>query len=86
MSIFIGGNEYDYKKIDSFIIVSSQYHDFKFRITFNEKPNADDKIKISYRCYLMNIEDRRLFARSIIRTKTNVYSDGMCLPIDTSTL
>ena len=81
MSLIIGGNEYDYNKIDPFIIVSSQYHEFKFRITFNEEPNSNDKIKISYRCYLMNINDRELFAKNIIRTKTNIYSDGMCLPL-----
>ena len=72
MSLFIGGNEYDYNKIDPFIIVSSQYHEFKFRITFNEKPNADDEIKISYRCYLINSEDRRVLVRSTIKTKTNI--------------
>jgi hypothetical protein len=77
MSLIIGDNEYDYNKIDPFIIVSSQYNEFKFKITFNEKPNINDKIKISYRCYIMNNDDRKLFVKNRIKTKTNIYSNGL---------
>ena len=45
MTFIIGGEEYDY--INTFISMLSQYHEFKLKFIFSEKPTIDDKMNIA---------------------------------------
>jgi len=76
MTFIIGDNEYD--NINTFIYVSSMYNEFKLKFTFTEKPNLDDKIYISYKNYLLNVNERNNFIKNVVKTNTNIYSDGIC--------
>ncbi len=81
LSYYIGGIEYTPEEIDKFVVVSAQYHEFKVRITFLEKPNPGDEFKILSRYYLINSQDRSLLSKSRIKTKNNIYNYGMCIKI-----
>jgi len=79
MTFIIGGEEY--YKINTFLSVASQYHDFKIKLYFT-KPKVEDKISICYRNYLLNTDLRKNIMKVyIIRTDTNIYTSGMCLRI-----
>ena len=77
MKFIIGGDEYDH--INTFLSVVSQYHEFKIKLLFTE-PKIDDKISICYRNYLLNSDLRKKITTrgNIIKTYTNIYTDGMC--------
>ena len=79
LTYYIGGIEYLPEEIEKFVVVSAQYHEFKVRITFTEKPNLGDKFKLLFRYYLINSPDRTLLSKSRIKTKTNIYNYGMCI-------
>jgi hypothetical protein len=81
LTYYIGGIEYLPEEIEKFVVVSAQYHEFKVRITFTEKPNLGDKFKLLFRYYLINSPDRTLLSKSRIKTKTNIYNYGMCIKI-----
>ena len=79
MKFIIGGEEYDH--INTFLSVVSQYHEFKIKLIFTE-PKVEDKISICYRNYLLNTDLRKnLIKEHIIKTDTNIYTNGMCLRI-----
>ena len=77
MKFIIGGDEYDH--INTFLSVVSQYHEFKIKLLFTE-PKVDDKISICYRNYLLNNDLRKKIKTrgNIIKTDTNIYTEGMC--------
>ena len=77
MKFIIGGDEYDH--INTFLSVVSQYHEFKIKLLFTE-PKIDDKISICYRNYLLNSDLRKKITTrgNIIKTDTNIYTEGMC--------
>jgi len=54
------------------------YNDFKIRVTFLEKPNADDKFKVIMRNYLLNTEDRKLLSIGPIKCDDIIYFNGVC--------
>jgi len=74
----IGGYKYDINDINEFITIASQYSDFIIRITFLEKPNINDEIKMYYRVFLLETDLRNYFIKNAIKTKSILYSDGMC--------
>ena len=77
MKFIIGEEEYDH--INTFLSVVSQYQEFKIKLLFTE-PKIDDKISICYRNYLLNSDLRKKITTrgNIIKTDTNIYTDGMC--------
>ena len=77
MKFIIGRDEYDH--INTFLSVVSQYHEFKIKLLFTE-PKIDDKISICYRNYLLNSDLRKKITTrgNIIKTDTNIYTEGMC--------
>ena len=81
MTFIIGGEEYDY--INTFIPILSQYHEFKLKFIFSEKPTMDDKISIYYKNYLIKSDLRKelIITKGKTRTDTNIYTDGMCIRI-----
>jgi hypothetical protein len=79
MTYIIGGMEYD--KINTFLSVAAQYHEFKLKLIFTD-PKVDDKISICYRNYLINSDLRKqIIKKNIIKTDTHVYHSGMCTRI-----
>jgi hypothetical protein len=81
LKIIIGGVEQDYDQNFNFITVAAQYHDLIFKFIFNVLPQFGDDITINYTSYLFNTTDRNLLAKSNIKTKTHIYSNGMCIKI-----
>jgi hypothetical protein len=78
LSYYIGGYKYMPEEVDKFVIASSVYHDFQIRVTFLEKQTCNDEFKILSRYYLVvNTEDRKKLATSIVETENIIYSDGM---------
>jgi hypothetical protein len=77
MKFIIGEEEYDH--INTFLSVVAQYQEFKIKLLFT-KPKIDDKISIYYRNYLLNTDLRKKITTTgnIIKTDTNIYTDGMC--------
>jgi hypothetical protein len=77
MKFIIGEEEYDH--INTFLSVVAQYQEFKIKLLFTE-PKIDDKISIYYRNYLLNSDLRKKITTrgNIIKTDTNIYTDGMC--------
>ena len=77
MKFIIGGDEYDH--INTFLSVVSQYHEFKIKLIITE-PKVEDKISICYRNYLLNSDLRKKITTrgNIIKTDTNIYTEGMC--------
>ncbi len=79
MTYIIGGMEYD--KINTFLSVAAQYHEFKLKLIFTD-PKVEDKISICYRNYLINSDLReQIVKKNIIKTDTHVYHSGMCTSI-----
>jgi hypothetical protein len=83
MTYIIGGMEYD--KINTFLSVVAQYHEFKLKLIFTD-PKVEDKISICYRNYLINSDLRNNLLEQfkngiIIETDTHVYHSGMCTKI-----
>jgi len=83
MIYIIGGMEYD--KINTFLSVAAQYHEFKLKLIFTD-PKVEDKISICYRNYLINSDLRnnlleQLKKGNIIKTDTHVYTNGTCVSI-----
>ena len=79
MKFIIGGEEYDH--INTFLSVVSQYHEFKIKL-FVTEPKVGDEISICYTNYLLNTNLRKnLIKKHIIKTDTNIYTNGMCLRI-----
>ena len=77
MKFIIGEEEYDH--INTFLSVVAQYQEFKIKLLFTE-PKVEDKISIYYRNYLLNSDLRKKITTrgNIIKTDTNIYTDGMC--------
>ena len=77
MTFIIGGEEYEH--INTFISVLAQYQEFKIKLIITE-PKVEDKISICYRNYLLNSDLRKKITTigNIIKTDTNIYTDGMC--------
>ena len=77
MKFIIGEEEYDH--INTFLSVVAIYQEFKIKLLFT-KPKIDDKISIYYRNYLLNTDLRKKITTrgNIIKTDTNIYTDGMC--------
>ena len=86
MTYIIGGMEYD--KINTFLSIAAQYHEFKLKLIFTD-PKVEDKISICYRNYLINSDLRKNLLEQInketrkyiIKTDTHVYNSGMCTRI-----
>jgi len=77
-SYIIGGAIYESDEIDELITVAASYSHLKIRVNFLEKPNSDDEFSISYRVYLLDIETRNYLMNNLIKTKFNLYRDGVC--------
>jgi hypothetical protein len=77
-SYIIGNAIYESDKIHELITVAAAYSSLKIRVTFLEKPNIDDEFSISYRVYLLDIDTRNYLMNNIIKTKSNLYKDGVC--------
>lgn len=82
LTYYIGGIKYSPEEVNEFLIVSAPYHDFKIRVTFLEKPTFDDEFKILGRYYILDSPDRKLLAAEKVKTKNNIYNNGMCHRID----
>jgi len=80
LSYNIGGINYTPEELDEFVIVSSQYNNLTIRITFLEEPTADDEFNIISQYYfIINLQYRRLLETSTVITKSNIYSNGICV-------
>jgi hypothetical protein len=85
ISYYIGGYLYEPDLVKEFIFCASQYHEFKIRITFLEKPTNELEFIIYSRVYLLDTEYRNKLANNTIITKTNIYRDGMCCELNNFT-
>ncbi len=80
LSYNIGGINYTPEELDEFVIVSSQYNNLTIRVTFLEEPTADDEFNIISKYYfIINLQYRKLLATSTVITKSNIYSNGICV-------
>lgn len=77
LSYNIGGYNYTYNEVDKFVIIGSQYHECKIRITFLEKPNINEEFKLHFRYYIINTNDRRLIMNNKMETDKLIYECGM---------
>jgi hypothetical protein len=79
MEIIDYNDDEEYDRINTFLSVVAQYQEFKIKLLFT-KPKIDDKISICYRNYLLNSDLRKKITtrENIIKTDTNIYTDGMC--------
>lgn len=76
---YIGGKRYLPNEVKKFVTCVWQYIvSLKVRITFFEKPNANDEFKMIMRNYLLNTEDRKSLAHSDIKCDDIIYSNGVC--------
>ena len=75
---YIGGKRYLPNEVKKFVTCAAVYSEFKVRITFFEKPNANDEFKMIMRNYLLNTEYRKSLARSDIKCDDIIYSNGVC--------
>ena len=74
ISYNIGGIMYNSDQFKEFVFISAPFQELKVRITFFEKPNLNDEIKILSRYYLINIEDRQVLAKSRVNTENSIYN------------
>ena len=81
LKIIIGGVEQVYDQNFNFITVAAQYHCLIFKFIFNVLPQFGDDLTLNYTSYLFNTTDRQILAKSNIKTKTHIYSNGMCIKI-----
>ena len=80
LSYNIGGFNYTPEELDEFVIVSSQYNNLTIRVTFLEEPTADYEFNIISQYYLIiNLHDRKLLETNAVITKSNIYSNGICV-------
>jgi len=77
-SYIIGSAIYKSDELHELITVAAAYSSLKIRVIFLEKPNINDEFSISYRVYLFDIETRNYLMNNSIRTKSNLYRDGVC--------
>lgn len=77
-SYIIGGTKYESDVISELITVAASYSYLKIRVTFLEKPNIDDEFSIFYRVYLFDIDTKNYLMNNSIKTKSNLYTDGVC--------
>ena len=82
LKIIIGGVEQDYDQNFNFITMAAQYHSLVFKFIFNVLPQVGDDLTLNYTSYLFNTTDRNLLARSNIKTKKHIFSNGMCCLIN----
>ena len=75
---YIGGKRYLPNEVKKFVSCAAMYSDFKVRITFFEKPNANDEFKMTMRNYLLDTGERKSLARSDIKCDDIIYSNGVC--------
>jgi len=78
LNYYIGNIKYIPEEVNEFVMVSSQYNDFKIRVTFLDKPITNDECKIILRYYLINLQDRKLLIQSNVITKNITYCNGLC--------
>jgi hypothetical protein len=82
----IDGYKYEIDELDEFIIVAAPYSEIKIRVTFLEELKMDNELKISYyisyKIYLFNKDIRNFLINNPIKTKSNIYTDGICYKID----
>lgn len=74
----IGTTKYESYGMSELITVAASYSSLKVRVIFLEKPNIDDEFSISYRVYLLDIDTRNYLMNNSIKTKSNLYRDGVC--------
>ena len=75
---YIGGKRYLPNEVKKFVSCAAMYSDFKVRITFFEKPNANDEFKMIMRNYLLNPEVRKLLVHNSIKCDDIKFSGGVC--------
>ena len=80
LSYYIGGTEYKYDEIKELLFVCAIYHEIVLKITFIEKPTADDVFTFSSKIYLLQHRPNDKLAHNWVATKSNVYFHGMCGP------
>ena len=83
ISYYIGGILYDPNIVKEILFFTLDYHDFKIRITFLEKPSNDFDFSIYSRAYLLDHGNNKnkITTKKII-TNTNIYMSGMCMPLN----
>ena len=83
ISYYIGGISYDPNIVKEILFFALDYHDFKIRITFLEKPSNDFEFSIYSRAYLLDHgNDKNKITTKKIITNTNIYMSGMCMPLN----
>ena len=83
ISYYIGGILYDPNIVKEILFFALDYHDFKIRITFLEKPSNDFEFSIYSRAYLLDHgNDKNKITTKKIITNTNIYMSGMCMPLN----
>lgn len=75
---YIGVKRYLPEEVKKFVVVAAIYNDSKIRVTFLEKPNANDEFKVIMRNYLLNTEERKSLARGHIKCDDIIYFNGVC--------
>jgi len=75
---YIGGKRYLPNEVKKFVSCAAMYSDFKVRITFFEKPKANDEFKMIMRNYLLNPEVRNLLVHNSIKCDGIKFSGGVC--------
>lgn len=77
LNFIIDRKTYEMNEIDELIMVASPYNEFRIRIIFLDKPNNNDEFKMYYRVFLLETDIRNYFMKNPIKTKTNLYRDGI---------
>jgi len=70
---YIGGKKYLPNEVNKFITCAAPYSEFKVRIIFFQKPNADDEFKMIMRNYLLNPEDRKKLMTHSLGVKCDIF-------------
>ena len=76
---YIDDIEYNPSVMKEYLSTCAPYSKFIIRIMFIERPTETVTLNVSYREFVLNIDDRDNFCKSIVKTSTNTYLNGVCM-------
>jgi hypothetical protein len=80
LTYYISGKRFLPNEVKKFVFCCAMYNDLKIRVTFLEKPNANDEFRIIMRNYLLDPIDRKSLATNPLGVECdNIrYYNGVC--------
>lgn len=70
-----------YPNITEVLSVCAKYSEIIIKIVFENKPERDDTINIKFKNNVLKNSIRSSFQQQRVSTSTNIYDQGMCLPV-----